>query len=80
MTDNRFAAAQQFELFAASRGKPPRGALNPDGVSVKGCKLIYAPAGLALEYAPLATNPYRGCGHSCSYPCYVPDVTHQPRT
>jgi Radical SAM superfamily len=53
--------------------------VNPDGVSIKGCTLIYAPKGLALEYAPLATNPYRGCGHSCSYPCYVPDSTHQAR-
>jgi len=53
-------------------------AINPDGVSVKGCKLIYAPAGQAGEYAPLACNPYRGCGHTCKY-CWVPDVTHQPR-
>ncbi|CDX26942.1 Radical SAM domain-containing protein [Mesorhizobium plurifarium] len=52
--------------------------LNPDGVSVKGCSIIYAPAGQAGEYAPLATNPYRGCGHGCAY-CYVPLVTKQPR-
>lgn len=52
--------------------------LNPDGVSVRGCKIIYAPKGQAGEYAPLATNPYRGCGHGCAY-CYVPLVTHQPR-
>jgi DNA repair photolyase len=45
--------------------------VNPDGVSVKGCKYIYAPAGQAGEYAPLAANPYRGCGHKCVY-CYVP--------
>lgn len=45
--------------------------LNPDGVSVKGCSTIYAPRGQAGEYAPLATNPYRGCGHGCAY-CYVP--------
>lgn len=45
--------------------------LNPDGVSVKGCSYIYAPRGQALEYAPLSTNPYRGCGHKCAY-CYVP--------
>jgi DNA repair photolyase len=55
--------------------KPP---VNPDGVSVKGCSIIYAPAGQAGEYAPLATNPYRGCGHKCAY-CYVPLVTKQPR-
>lgn len=52
--------------------------LNPDGVSVKGCSIIYAPKGQAGEYAPLATNPYRGCGHGCAY-CYVPLVTKQPR-
>lgn len=47
--------------------------LNPDGVSVAGCRTIYAPAGQAGEYASLATNPYRGCGHQCAY-CYVPRV------
>lgn len=52
--------------------------LNPDGVSVKGCMYIYAPKGQAGEYAPLACNPYRGCGHGCAY-CYVPLVTKQPR-
>jgi DNA repair photolyase len=52
--------------------------LNDDGVSVKGCRIIYAPKGQAGEYAPLATNPYRGCGHGCAY-CYVPLVTHQDR-
>jgi DNA repair photolyase len=52
--------------------------LNPDGHSVKGCSIIYAPAGQAGEYAPLACNPYRGCGHGCSY-CYVPAAIHIPR-
>lgn len=52
--------------------------LNEDGVSVKGCSYIYAPKGQAGEYAPLACNPYRGCGHKCAY-CYVPHVTKQPR-
>lgn len=47
--------------------------LNPDGLSVKGCSLIYAPRGQAGEYSPLASNPYRGCGHKCAY-CYVPRV------
>ena len=56
----------------------PKIALNPDGISVKGCSLIYAPAGQAGEYAPLACNPYRGCGHSCSY-CYVPSVLKMSR-
>jgi DNA repair photolyase len=40
-------------------------------VGLPGCSYIYAPAGQAGEYAPLAANPYRGCGHACSY-CYVP--------
>jgi DNA repair photolyase len=52
--------------------------LNPDGVSIKGCSIIYAPRGQAGEYAPLATNPYRGCGHKCVY-CYVPKVLHMDR-
>lgn len=52
--------------------------LNADGVSIKGCSYIYSPAGQAGEYAPLAANPYRGCGHGCAY-CYVPLVTKQPR-
>jgi len=41
--------------------------------AIKGCTYIYAPAGQAGEYAPLAANPYRGCGHKCAY-CYVPGV------
>ena len=52
--------------------------LNPDGVSVEGCKLIYAPSGQAGEYARLATNMYRGCGHKCRY-CYVPGVLWMSR-
>lgn len=35
--------------------------------AIKGCAYIYAPAGQAGEYAPLAANPYRGCGHKCAY-------------
>ena len=46
--------------------------------ALPGCSIIYAPAGQAGEYSPLATNPYRGCGHGCSY-CYVPKVLHMPR-
>ncbi|MBP1467636.1 radical SAM protein [Candidatus Chloroploca sp. M-50] len=34
---------------------------------------IYTPKGKAGEYAPLATNPYSGCGHACAY-CYVPRI------
>lgn len=52
--------------------------LNADGISIKGCNYIYAPAGQAGEYAPLAANPYRGCGHGCAY-CYVPLITKQDR-
>jgi DNA repair photolyase len=52
--------------------------LNPDGWSVKGCSIIYAPRGQAGEYSKLATNPYRGCGHKCAY-CYVPNVLRMSR-
>jgi hypothetical protein len=47
-------------------------------VAIKGCSYIYAPAGQAGEYAPLAANPYRGCGHGCAY-CYVPRVVKMTR-
>jgi len=30
-------------------------------IGLPGCAYIYAPAGQAGEYAPLAANPYRGC-------------------
>lgn len=52
--------------------------INDDGISIKGCAYIYAPAGQAGEYAPLAANPYRGCGHGCAY-CYVPLVLKMQR-
>jgi DNA repair photolyase len=64
-----------IEETSAPRGRPT---LNPDGVSVKGCSMIYAPAGQAGEYSPLAANPYRGCGHKCAY-CYVPNVLRMDR-
>ena len=41
--------------------------LESNGWSVQGCSIIYAPRGQAGEYAKLATNPYRGCGHACAY-------------
>lgn len=63
----------QFDLFDV-----PSPGINPNG-SVKGCTTIYAPPGEAGEYAALACNPYKGCGHCCSYPCYVPLFTRQPR-
>jgi DNA repair photolyase len=52
--------------------------LEENGWSVKGCSIIYAPRGQAGEYAKLATNPYRGCGHKCAY-CYVPAVLRMER-
>ena len=44
-------------------------------LALKGCRYIYTPSGAAFEYAPLATNPYNGCGHNCLY-CYVPLARH----
>lgn len=53
--------------------------LELDGCAIKGCKYIYAPNGQAGEYAELATNPYRGCGHGCAY-CYVPNIIRMKRS
>jgi DNA repair photolyase len=65
-----------FSLCNITAARPSTAApqINPDGVSVKGCSIIYAPAGQAA----LATNPYRGCGHGCAY-CYVPQVLRMDR-
>jgi DNA repair photolyase len=38
-------------------------------------RVVYEPAGKAREYADLALNLYRGCGHGCVY-CYAPKVLH----
>src|SRR5262249_28004745 len=65
----------QFDLFGAPPGAKP--VIKPDG-SVTGSTVIYVPKSEAFEYAALATNPYRGCGHSCTY-CSVPITTHQDR-
>jgi len=52
--------------------------LDATGKPLKGYDVIYPPGAQAFEYAPLATNPYRGCGHECLY-CYVPLATKQSR-
>ncbi|MFC2013754.1 radical SAM protein [Chloroflexota bacterium] len=41
--------------------------------------VIYEPRGRAGEYAPLAVNLYRGCGHGCIY-CYAPEATFIDQT
>ena len=72
------------EKVAAARengklgGRPVTPVINRDGFSVAGCTYIYAPTGQAGEYAKLATNPYRGCGHRCVY-CYVPNILSMDR-
>lgn len=38
-----------------------------ESIGLPGCTYIYAPAGQANEFAPLAANPYKGCGHGCTY-------------
>lgn len=62
---------QQLDLFSApttdQAPAPAPYTVNPDGWSVAGCSIIYAPRGQAGEYAKLACNPYRGCGHKCAY-------------
>lgn len=40
--------------------------------------VIYEPRGRAGEYAPLAVNLYRGCGHGCIY-CFGPDTLYIDR-
>lgn len=40
--------------------------------------VIYEPKGMALEYAPLACNLYRGCQHGCRY-CYAPNCLFMSR-
>lgn len=41
-------------------------------------KIIYEPKGRAREYAHLAANLYKGCGHGCKY-CYAPGVLRETR-
>jgi|GEM_PF-429995 len=75
-TPKKAAAAK---INGTAGGRPLKITLNDDGISIKGCSYIYAPKGQAGEYAPLAANPYRGCGHGCAY-CYVPRVLKMRRT
>jgi DNA repair photolyase len=67
---------QQLSMFNAAT--KPKFTVNPDGYSIKGCTIIYAPKGQAGEYAKLSANPFRGCGHKCIY-CYVPQVLKMSR-
>ncbi len=41
-------------------------------------RVIYQPTKAAAEYARLACNLYRGCGHRCTY-CYAPGVLRMSR-
>jgi DNA repair photolyase len=68
-----------FSATNINISRPISAEFNDDGISVKGCSYVYAPKGQAGEYAPLACNPYRGCGHACAY-CYVPAVLKITRT
>lgn len=68
--------ASLFESTATNKSKTYT--VDPNGWSVAGCSIVYAPRGQAGEYAKLATNPYRGCGHKCAY-CYVPAVLKMSR-
>jgi N6-adenosine-specific RNA methylase IME4 len=69
--DHRKGAPQTNLFGEAAEEKTSGPVINPDGVSIKGCRTIYPPQGPAREYAVLATNPYEGCGHGCDYPCYA---------
>lgn len=75
---NVIVTSSHHKVNGLKGGRPINPAINDDGVSVKGCNIIYAPKGQALEYSALAANPYRGCGHKCAY-CYVPNVLRMNR-
>jgi DNA repair photolyase len=66
---------RRMALYRARRTEERRTAAL---AALANCKYIYPPQGQAGEYAPVAVNPYRGCGHSCLY-CYVPGVLKMPR-
>lgn len=75
---NKMRGMKPIPILPVEEVTPPASPTKAKSVAIDGCKYIYAPAGQAGEYAPLATNPYRGCGHGCVY-CYVPDVLRMPR-
>jgi DNA repair photolyase len=66
----------QLSMFAQTATLPQPAPVSPG--AVKGCTLIYEPAGRAREYAALACNVYSGCGHRCVY-CYAPSATQRSR-
>ena len=41
-------------------------------------QVIYEPRGRAREFAPLAANIFRGCGHGCLY-CFGPQTLKMKR-
>ncbi len=70
--------SQQLSMFKQPVTPVKNAPVVLESGAVKGCQIIYAPSGQAGEYAKLATNPYRGCGHRCTY-CYVPGVLRMKR-
>jgi DNA repair photolyase len=77
----------QCPIFRDQLKLPRRHPINPNDFvtfsnsspsGLPGCTHIYAPAGQAGEYAPLAANPYRRCGQACVY-CFVPQVLRMKR-
>lgn len=75
---NIIVSSSHHKVNGLKGGRPINPVIDDDGVSVKGCNIIYAPKGQASEYSALAANPYRGCGHKCAY-CYVPNVLRMNR-
>jgi DNA repair photolyase len=56
-----------FDVPAAATATAVKTPVVLESGAVKGCDTIYAPKGQAGEYAKLASNLYRGCGHECVY-------------
>jgi len=72
-TEARREATAAIDVSKPSDDKQTLVTIEPtiESIGIPGCTYIYAPAGQAGEYGQLAANPYRGCGHKCSY-CNVP--------